>query len=97
SPRAHGRAPLPGGPSPADRSGRAGRAARGVRRADRHARRARGRGARRAPGARSGEPLTVIDARVALLPPVAATLVRLLGGAPRLRGQGGDALVALSL
>jgi lysophospholipid acyltransferase (LPLAT)-like uncharacterized protein len=39
--------------------------------------------------------LTVIDARVAVLPPVAATLVRLLGGTLRLRVEGADALVPL--
>jgi len=37
----------------------------------------------------------VIDARVAVLPPVAATLVRLLGGTLRLRVEGADALVPL--
>ena len=54
-----------------------------------------GVGARARAGARPGEPLTVIDARVAVLPPVAATLVRLLGGTLRLRVEGADALVPL--
>ena len=37
----------------------------------------------------------MIDARAAFLPPLAATLVRLLGGTLRLRVEGTDALVPL--
>src|SRR5262245_65638108 len=37
----------------------------------------------------------MIDARAAFLPPLAATLVRLLGGTLRLRVEGADALMPL--
>ena len=56
---------------------------------------AKRRPAPRRTGARAGEPLTVIDARAAFLPPLAAALVRLLGGTLRLRVEGADALVPL--